>query len=293
MTAKGKDRMKHLLALTLFLALLGLGSLARAQAVPEPAPGAPEARVKPRETIHSLLMKGGWLMVPIGLCSVIVLTVAIERAISLRQARSTPPGLLAEIYSILPPAEPSREQQVDAADLLKETPSLLASILRAGILKTHRERATTERLLEEATAKEAHMLRRRLRPLSVIATLAPLMGLLGTVYGMITCFEQAAAIESASRAETLATGIYMALVTTAAGLTVALPSLVLYHYFQGRVERILDRIEDAANEFLEHYYGDPHDAAVEKEAAAAKKEELPPRQRPFPAAVAARAGEPS
>lgn len=232
-------------------------------------PGSPkDSGAAAPDTIYTLIMKGGFLMVPIALCSVVVLTVAIERGISLRAARTAPPGLLENVYGLLPRDEPLTGIQRKTAAMLERSSSLLGTILRVGVLKVHRDAAYTEAFVVEATAKEAHRLHRKLRPFSAVGQLAPLLGLLGTIYGMIRCFGEAAAAETATRAETLAQGIYQALVTTAAGLTVAIPSLVLFHYFQGRADRTVDQLEEAATDFLDHYYG----------------EQLPSRKRQQPAA---------
>lgn len=236
------------------LALLLTAPLLAEDAVPAAAP--PPGLRGEEETVFSLLVRGGWLMVPIGICSIVVLTVAIERAISLRRRRTNPPGLLETVFDSLPSTARDLRRQREVAQNIDAAPSVLGSILRAGILKVHRGPAHTETFLNEAASKQVHLLKRRLRPFYVIGSLAPLLGLLGTVYGMITCFENAASADAASRAESLAKGIYGALVTTAAGLTVAIPSIVLYHYFQGRVDRLVDEFEESVNDFLEHYFED-------------------------------------
>jgi biopolymer transport protein ExbB len=246
-----------------------------AETAASPGEGKADAE-KSADTIYALIMKGGFLMVPIALCSIIVLTVAIERLISLRQLRTAPPGLLEQVFDLLPPGRPPREIQARTAKMLRQTASLLGNILEIGVVRVHRSAAYTEAFLQEATAKEAHLLHRRLRPFAAVAQLAPLLGLLGTIYGMIQCFGEAAAADAATRAETLAQGIYQALVTTAAGLTVAIPSLFLFHYFQGRADRVVDQLEEATTSFLDRYYG----------------EKLPSRQRQEPAAAAPARGEP-
>lgn len=237
------------------------------------APSAPGVIRGDEETVFSLIFRGGWLMVPIGLCSIVVLTVAIERAISLRRSRTHPQGLLASVFDALPTTSSGLRRQMDAARRLDASRSVLGAILRIGVLKAHRGPALAETFLSEAAAKQIHFLKRRLRPFSVVASLAPLLGLLGTIYGMITCFENAASTDAASRAESLAKGIYGALVTTAAGLTVAIPSIVLYHYFQARVDRLVDEIEESVNDFLEHYFeeGAPADSAPAEAVAPASE----------------------
>ncbi len=245
-------------------ALLVLGSLApytvRAQeAPPRAAPAvqaAPPAAPRPRETVFSLTVKGGWLMIPIGLCSIFVLTVAIERAISLRRSRVGASAILERIFDDLPPrGRITRDDVAAAIALCDADDSVLGRVLRSGVEKMHRDEVHVQEFLREAAAKELHVLKRKLRPFSISASLAPLLGLLGTIFGMITCFENATAVETAARADSLARGIYEALVTTAAGLCVAIPAMALYYYFYGRVDRIADLVEETATELLDHYYG--------------------------------------
>jgi biopolymer transport protein ExbB len=229
-------------------------AMAPADAGASKEPEVPSSQ--PRETVLSLTLKGGWLMIPIGLCSVIVLTWAIERAISLRRSRISSPGLLEGIFRILPSrARVLRENIAVALDLCDSSGTFVGRILRTGVEKIHRDEAHAQSFLEEAVAKEVHLLRRHLRPFEICVAVAPLLGLLGTIFGMITCFERSTFADSAARAETLANGIYLALVTTAAGLTVAIPALVIHHYFLGKVDRTQDVMEEAATEFLDHYYG--------------------------------------
>jgi biopolymer transport protein ExbB len=221
------------------------------------------------ETVFSLILHGGWLMIPIGLCSIIVLTLAIERAVSLKKLRVGSAKILEDIYSALPSRSQLRKDSIaSAAAVCEDSNTIVGNILLVAVRKIHRDEAHAQTFLEEAAAKETHFLKRRLRPFSIVASLAPLMGLLGTIFGMIVCFEQAADADAAARADTLAKGIYKALVTTAAGISVAIPALVSYHYFQGRVDRIVDTFDETATAFLDHYYGD---GAVRKKSSSDSK----------------------
>jgi biopolymer transport protein ExbB len=222
------------------------------------AAAEPSAAAQPRETVWSLTLKGGWLMIPIGLCSVIVMTWTIERLISLRKSRITSTDLLRKIYTALPPRGSATRDDIAAAlRICAASGSIASRVLRAGIEKLHRDEGHAQTYLEEAASKEIHILKRKLRPFDICVSVAPLLGLLGTIFGMISCFERTTLVDTSSRAETLANGIYMALVTTAAGLCVAIPALVIYHYFLGRVDRIQDIIEEIATDFLDHYFGTP------------------------------------
>lgn len=222
-----------------------------------------DAATKPKETVFSLAVKGGWVMVPIGLCSVIALTIALERLLSLRKARVLPIHLTNALFEALPDRNAAgSEALLDARATLIGSESIVGRVLAAGVERLRRDEAHAQAALEESALHEAHLLRRRLRPFSAIASLSPLLGLLGTILGMIRCFENASSADAASRATTLSTGIYEALVTTAAGLCVAIPTLVILHLFQGKVDRVLDTVEDTATLFLDRYYGPGREEAA-------------------------------
>jgi biopolymer transport protein ExbB len=272
-------------AAILIAILLGLpGPVLLAQAEKKAAPRAPDAapapapaaaaepatgEARPRETIFSLLLKGRWIMIPMAVCSLVMVTFAVERAISLRKARVGSIDLLERIIDILPNrARATREQVGEALSQCDASDSVLGRVLRSGVEKIHRDEAHAEQSLEEAAAREAHLLKRKCRPFNVIAALAPLLGLLGTISGMITCFEQATIADTASRVATLTRGIYEALVATATGLTIAILALILYYYFLGRTDRAIDRIDEAATRFLDHHYGLPMAARQRAQAAA-------------------------
>lgn len=230
----------------------------------------PPARAERRETVLSLAVKGGWLMIPIGIASVVVLTWTIERLVSLRSSRVFSPGLLEKVFEVLPArGQAVREDVAKAARLCDEEGTLVARVVRTGVEKIHRDETHAQAFLEESVAKEVHLLKRSLRVFEICASVAPLLGLLGTIFGMISCFERAAVADTASRADTLASGIYMALVTTAAGLCVAIPALLVHHYFLGRADRIQDALEGAATEFLDRYYGSPAAVRIRRDLSRA------------------------
>jgi len=222
------------------------------------SPPADTADAQPRETLLSLIAKGRWIMVPLGICSMIVIALAIERAISLRKKRIGSPEILDRIFHELPArARATREQVARAIAICNASESIIGKVLRAGVEKIHRDEAHAMEALEEAGARQMHILRRKVRPLSVISALGPLLGLLGTISGMITCFERATAANTSSRVGTLTQGIYEALVATATGLLVAIVALILYHFFLGKVDAIGDRIDETASGLVDHYYGVP------------------------------------
>jgi biopolymer transport protein ExbB len=186
----------------------------------------------------------------------ITVTLALERVINFRKARVGSTLLVDQLFEVLPARANATKAQVNAALLVCDhSRSIVGRVLRSGVEKFHRDEAHSQATLEEAAAREGHFLKRRLRPFNVISSLSPLLGLLGTISGMITCFEKATSTDASSRVTTMTQGIYEALVATATGLIIAIAALILYHYFLGAADRVVDRIDESANRFLDHYYG--------------------------------------
>ncbi len=225
--------------LAFFALLLGSG-LALAQTDPGLAPSVPA------ESLFTLLRKGGPVMIPLALCSVIALSLGIERLISLRRRAIIPEDFLSRLTTHL---KNPNEGTADAIRYCEETGSPAGRIFRAGLNRLGSDEEV-EKALEDTGGREASKLKRSLRWLSIIATISPLLGLLGTVYGMIIAFQTATAV-GMGKAEVLAQGIYEALVTTATGLTIAIPVLILHQYLSGRIDARLDQIDTMADEFLE------------------------------------------
>ena len=178
-----------------------------------------------------MLAAGGWLMLPIAICSVLGLAIVIERAWALRTLRIAPPNLVAQRDQL------ARSPALDAPDReALEAHSPLGRVW-AAVLATRTEAVDIRReRIEEAGRQAAHDMSRYLNTLGTIAAITPLLGLLGTVAGMIRIF--ATMTESGlGDAQALAGGIGQALVTTATGLCVAIPALVAYRFFNGLVEK--------------------------------------------------------
>ncbi|MCB1678472.1 MAG: MotA/TolQ/ExbB proton channel family protein [Halioglobus sp.] len=184
-----------------------------------------------------LLVAGGWLMVLIVLSSVIVLAICIERLYTLNTRKIAPPHLLATVWKQLKAGE------MDAARLrtLRQS-SPLGRILAAGLANAYHGRDVMKESIQEAAGHVVHDLERYLNTLGTIAAIAPLLGLLGTVVGMIKVFAEIMA-QGTGNASALAGGISEALITTAAGLTVAIPALVMHRYFTGRIDGIVVELE--------------------------------------------------
>jgi len=196
-----------------------------------------------------LMLRGGVFMIPITFCSLLGLALILERFISLRRSIIIPPGFMDGLRSVFHPDRDDREAGVQYCHT-HDCP--IGRVLAAGIGKLHRDAEEVEQAIEDTGANEVSKLRRNLRVLYSIPGIATMLGLLGTVSGMIKAF-QVAYVKGLGRAEFLAKGIYEALVTTYAGLIVAIPILVFYYYFLGRIERIVSEMNDVSVEFLEHY----------------------------------------
>lgn len=212
----------------------------------------PANLTEPAETPHmsflELLMKGRWFMVPIGACSLLGVAIILERLVALRRRAIIPPRFFDGLKQVL-----REDEDRDAAlDYCHRRDSPIARVAAAGIRKLHRDEDSIEQAIEDAGANEVAKLRRNLRMLYGVAAVSPMLGLLGTVWGMIEAF-QVASMQGLGQAQNLATGIYEALVTTFAGLSVAIPVLVFYYYFQGKIERIVSDMNDVSVQFVEHY----------------------------------------
>jgi biopolymer transport protein ExbB len=188
-------------------------------------------------TVLELLVAGGWLMVLIVLSSILVLAICIERLYTLNPRKISPPHLLATVWTQL------KQGELDAAKIriLKQS-SPLGRILAAGLGNAYHGREVMKESIQEAAAHVVHDLERYLNTLGTIAAVAPLLGLLGTVVGMIKVFAEIMA-QGTGNASALAGGISEALITTAAGLTVAIPALVMHRYFVGKIDGIVVELE--------------------------------------------------
>ena len=212
-----------------------------------------DAGVK-KETMLDLLKKGGPIMYPLGLGSFLALALGLERFISLRKQRVLPAGFIDNLMA----ARKSDPSGQSAVAYCEATGGAVGQIFKAGIRREKRGPEAVEKAIEDVGSREADRMKRSLRPLSVIATVSPLLGLLGTVYGMIDAFQKTSESGGTARTADLATGIYEALVTTAAGLTIAIPVLLLYQFLMGRVDKLIDDIDEAGTEFIfSHSEGPP------------------------------------
>lgn len=184
------------------------------------------------QTVWEFLLAGGYIMIPIGLCSVVVLTLTMERWLHLR-SECVVPGKINSAIELL--AAGDHEAASAAAEELNAP---AGRILIAGISRRGREIEDVERAMEDQGGKEVEKLRGNIRPLQLIASIAPLLGLLGTVMGIQEAF--AVIVQTGmGKPEHLAGGIEEALVTTIAGLMVAIPALLIASHFNTKVRRLM------------------------------------------------------
>ncbi|MGQ9425193.1 MotA/TolQ/ExbB proton channel family protein [Gilvimarinus sp. F26214L] len=197
-----------------------------------------------------IVVAGGWLMVPIILCSIAVVAIAVERYWTLNPAKIAPRHLLAEVWGWL------KKNQLDGNKIRElKSSSELGKILAAGLSNSRHGRDVMKDSIEEAASQVIHDLERYLGAMGTIAAVAPLLGLLGTVLGMIKVFTNIM-LEGTGNAGVLAGGISEALITTAAGLSVAIPAMILHRFFQRRVDSLIVTMEQDAVKLVDALHSD-------------------------------------
>lgn len=195
-----------------------------------------------------IIEAGGWVMAPIILCSLLALAISAERLWYLRRPRIAPPTLAREVW------KRQRDGGLTRADLdALQRNSALGQILAAGLANIHLDREAVKESIEDAGRHVVHELERYLNTLGTIASISPLLGLLGTVLGMIRVFFTITHT-GVGDPGALAGGIAEALITTAAGLLVAIPTLFLYRYLRGKVEDLVVVMEAEAIKLMEAIY---------------------------------------
>jgi len=189
-------------------------------------------------------------MLPIILCSIAIIAISFERYWTLRPEKVVPPTLLGQVWHWMKQEKVDREK---LSELRRSSP--LGTILAAGISNSGHGREVMKDSIEEAASQVIHELEKHLAPLGTIAAIAPLLGLLGTVIGMIKVFT-AIMIEGTGNAGVLAGGISEALITTAAGLSVAIPALIFHRYFERRVDSLVVEMEEQSIKLVDALHGD-------------------------------------
>ena len=203
----------------------------------------------------SLLTQGGWFMIPLLLLSIMVITIGIERFLTLRREKVFPAELIDQL-SLLSQSQggldPRRAYQV-----CQQYPSSAAYILRSMLVKVGRPQIEMESAVAEASQREATRLTQMVSWLSLAAAIAPLIGLLGTVWGITQAFYDTTQLADLgagqNRGVALANGIYVALVTTMVGLLIAIPAAVLSHFYENRIIQLLNEIEEMVFNLLPQF----------------------------------------
>lgn len=240
---------------------------------------APPAANVQLQSIWDLVVKGGPVMVPIGICSLVALAVLIERCVSLRRRKLIPPDFVAGLRALVA----RRAAPSEALAFCQSSDSPLARVVSAGLKHMGEPVERLEKQVEEAGQREVLKLRKYLRVLAVVGSVSTLLGLLGTIMGMINAFQTVAASgEALGRTELLAKGIYEALITTAAGLIVAIPVIIAYHWIAARIDGIVAEIDRQTLEIAEAYFR-PASAPLRRATEAAPAS--PPRAAVNPGAA--------
>ena len=185
-------------------------------------------------------------MIPIVLCSIAAIGILIERLLTLRKFRINARTFIMQIRNLV-----MKGQIAEAIMLCKRTPGPIAKITKAAVEKYNRPRQEIREAIESAGKMEIYLLEKNLGVLGTVAAIAPLLGFLGTVTGMIKAFMRIQMLGGNVDANVLAGGIWEALVTTAAGLAVGIPTLIFYNWLQSKVEQFVFEMEDSSNALVD------------------------------------------
>lgn len=197
-------------------------------------------------SIFQILVKGGFLMVPILLCSIIAIAILVERLATLRKMQVNSRTFVLQIKNFL------LQKRVDEAIMqCRSTPGPIAAIMKAGLVKYQRPRQEIKDSIESAGKMQIYLLEKYLGVLGTIAAITPLLGFLGTVTGMIRAFMEIQIRGGNVDAGVLAGGIWEALITTAAGLIVGIPALLFYNWIQAKIEHLVFEMEESSAELLD------------------------------------------
>jgi biopolymer transport protein ExbB len=242
--------------LTILLTLVGSAfgqTTADGAAASNLATPAVEQVAIPTKNLLQVIRDGGPLMLPIGVCSFILLVFVFERTIALRRGRVIPRPFVRRFLEQIAEGQLDRKS---AAQLCEENGSPVAEVFAAAVNKWGRPSVEVEQAIIDAGERMTNGLRAYIRLFNGISTICPLLGLLGTVLGMISAFNAIATAAAMGRPELLAGGISQALLTTAAGLTVAIPALIAYLFFVGRVDKLVIEIDSLGQQLVSLIAGD-------------------------------------
>jgi len=200
--------------------------------------------------VFEIIKSGGWMMLPLIICSIGAMGIVAERFWTLQRNKIIPQDLVVQVWKL------HRENRLDEMTLRRlKTSSPLGRIIAAGIVDSAHGREMMKESIEDVGRQVTHDLERFLDALGTIAEISPLLGLLGTVFGMIEIFSELMQ-HGAGDPTVLAGGISVALITTATGLTVAIPSLIFHRYFLRRVDDYVISMEMEALRLIEMMHGE-------------------------------------
>ncbi|HJN07926.1 MAG: MotA/TolQ/ExbB proton channel family protein [Pirellulaceae bacterium] len=242
-----RDRKRSLVWYTVLAAVLAVGVISSwplAEVFAQGPTGGASGNADPEGlNFFSLLIKGSYFMLPILVMSLLVVTFTIERFIGLRRDRVLPQDLITGLGQLGGPQSSFDPRQ--AYRLCQQHTSAASAVVRAMLVKVGRPHSEVERAVAEASEREAGKLYANVRWLNLAAAITPLMGLLGTVWGMIRAFHDTTQLSPGqNKADYLAEGIYVALITTLGGLMVAIPAAIFAHYFEGRIQSLFLQIDE-------------------------------------------------
>jgi biopolymer transport protein ExbB len=244
---KHVSRLGRIAVIALPLLILPVGSWGAEKVPPKASPPAQEGLVlSSRDTLLDLYLKGGVVMHIITLCSILALAVLFERLVNLRKKKIVSPQFLEEIRRHW-----YRREVQEAIAVCKSHDIALSRIVRAGLLRFSQGSREIERSIQDAGRREATLLKKNLGLLAFLASMAPMLGLFGTVLGMIKSFDAIAVHGSGGNVGFVASGIAEALLTTAWGLMVGIPALGLYYYFRRKIELRVLEMEGVCVSFME------------------------------------------
>jgi len=196
--------------------------------------------------MFEFLKAGGFLVLPILICSIIALAIVIERFLALRARNIVPANIISKAHRLAAAGSKPSKKEINAI----RNSSLIGKVLAAGLENSHAPRHIMKENLEETGRHAAHEMDKYMTALGTVAAVTPLLGLLGTVIGMIEVFSVITKLGVGSPAD-LAGGISTALITTAAGISVAVPSLIFHRYFKGKINDYVVRMEQEALKLVE------------------------------------------
>lgn len=251
-------------AAAVLLVRAALAAAAPSSSIPADATSTTVREASPPPlSLLDLFEKAGIFIWPLTACSVLTVAIIIERFVALRRGRVLPPGFLPGLKKVYQFPERDRDK---ALAYCEQDDSPLARTIAAGIRRLPRGYLAAEKAIEDAGGTEAIKLRHNLRFLYSLGSVATLLGLIGTIWGMIKAFEGVAQEQGTGHVQALSEGIYLAMVNTFAGLAIAIVVTIFYYYFAGRIEQLVVEMNQAVNEFGREA---GFDAAPTREAEAA------------------------